>query len=149
MCGKMNRVLILGILAVVLFSGCIIAEGNTNSVERTLSAFDIYPDDELIVTLHVTMSNESRAYIIDEMYPTGWIVIDTGGLNNDEEGHLKIIKVLNLTDDSLANTTYVYRLKPENIYNTTGKYNFNGVYRMETMSEYRTISGRYSVGVIK
>lgn len=117
------------LIAFVLFISLCLVVGtmaSPASVTRSLSSSTLLAGQEVNVMLDVIVDNENF-YIIDEIYPTGWTVLDNGGLSDAEAGHLKAVVLM-----GAENTTYIYTLKPpESI--TTGVYDFSGEYSMQTI----------------
>jgi hypothetical protein len=108
-------------------------EIGTSSIIRGLSA-DILTDGE---TLEVTLKvNPEKAafYSIDEIYPSGWTVIDKGGLDDAHAGHLKVV----VLDPAKSENVFIYRISPPAI---SGTYDFSGIYQMDGMKDPESIGG--------
>lgn len=130
------------LLISVILLGCFIpmAIAQESNVTRTLSRSEIISLRHVDVTLNVTINSESY-YIIDEIYPEGWVVLDNGGLNDAEAGHLKYLEMA-----ASSNTSFTYRIKPPNNV-TEGTYSFSGTYSMEGMGSPVGMEGADSIDV--
>jgi len=113
------------------------ASASPADVTRTLSYSTVLVNQRVIVTLNITISGESYI-ILDELYPENWTVIDTGGLDNTEAGHLKHVDMsINFTEKIF---TYIIEAP-----NATGLYTFNGTYQAEGMGSPSPLSGQDTI----
>jgi hypothetical protein len=65
-------------------------------VTRSLSATEVETGEQVDVTLSVDVgsgSSSADAFVIDEIIPAGWTVIDDGNGYDDETGHLKWVVI--------------------------------------------------------
>jgi hypothetical protein len=125
---KHMGILALAVLAVAMVAGCTSA----STVTRTISPGTVAPGGTVTVTLNVDVNNE-RFYIIEEIPPAGWEVVDSGIFIVDPQGHLKWVQLQNAAD-----TTYTFTMKAPSV---AGSYEFTGIYQMDGMDNSVRISG--------
>jgi len=114
-------------------------------VSRDIADSTVKPGGQVDVTLYVVTEAEDRFFLIDEIIPDGWSVVDTGTLfeagkvNASEARHLKKAVI-----QGISETSFTYTLQaPSN----TGKYYFSGNYYIEGMSGFRDMVGQFSIEV--
>ena len=109
------------------------------SVSRTVSPPAIAPGGTVTVTLSVDVSGAPDYYAIDEMFPSGWTVIDKGEGSIEHSGHWKYVVIENAQNTQLS---YTLRApQQEGTYQFTGEYMFGG------MQEEVAITGQSTVAV--
>lgn len=100
----------------------------------------VEPGEALSVTLHVETEGDAvDFYTLDEIYPTGWTVIDDGGLRTDTPGHLKIVVLSGVED---TDYTYILEAPLE-----PGLYSFQGIFQFQGDASERTIEGDTEVTI--
>jgi hypothetical protein len=116
-----------------------------DSVSRHLSSGSVMPGGQINVTLGVSLEPGCRFFVMDEVIPDGWSVIDSGSLvesgkiNASESRHLKIVEFNGATD-----TSYTYQVRaPVSV----GTYSFSGVFVVDDMGSYDPISGDKKINV--
>jgi hypothetical protein len=115
------------------------------SVSRDIASGSILPSEQVNVTLNVVIVPGDRFYLIDEIIPDGWIIIDNGGLyeagqiNASESQHLKVAMI-----QGASSTSYTYRIQAPS---TTGTHSFSGTFYIEGMSGSQGIGGENSINV--
>jgi len=119
------------------FSNYTINECNS-TVTRILSSSVISPGKILTVTLNVTINGNETNYLIDEIIPPNFTIVDNGTGNTSDEGHIKWAIIENATT-----TQYNYTLTSS----VSGNYTFNGTHMFEGMSNETTTLGNNSVRV--
>ena len=107
-------------------------------IVRNFSNSQVIVNQTLNVSLNVTIGNSSF-YIIDELIPAGWLIVDLGGADNSQAGHLKWVVI-----SGANNITYEYILRAPNV---TGLHFWNGSYAFEYDPTERIIIGPTSVNV--
>jgi hypothetical protein len=131
----------LGVLVVIsmvaIVSGCT-SQPAASGITRTITPTTVSPDGTVTVTLDVTV-NEERFYIIEEIPPSNWTVVDVGELIRDNKGHLKYVQLQNAADK-----TFTFTMKAPS---SPGSYTFSGIYQMDGMEDPADISGPSSVTV--
>jgi len=91
----------------------------------------------VFIFLSINLENESF-YVIDEVIPSGWEIIDNGGADTSEANHLKWVIIQDAED-----VVYNYTLRvPENI---SGQYNFSGTCMFENDIEEQNVNGDISI----
>ena len=81
---------------------------------------------------------DSSFYVIDEVIPSAWEIIDNGGADTSEANHLKWVIIQDAED-----VVYNYTLRvPENI---SGQYNFSGTCMFENDIEEQNVNGDISI----
>ncbi|MAH45768.1 hypothetical protein CMI37_08050 [Candidatus Pacearchaeota archaeon] len=120
----MLKKLLMLIIAVFFVTSLVSA----SSIERSFSATELTPGDNLDVTLTVTVDGGESYYLIDELYPSiSWTITDSDGGDESEAGHLKWIVI-----SGAASTTYTYSLTvPDEL----GEKTFSGIYAFEGGTE--------------
>ncbi len=114
-------------------------------VTRVLPAGPVTPGSRVSVTLNVGIIPGDRFYLIEEIIPRGWTIIDSGDLvdagkiNASEAGHLKKA-VISGADD----TSYTYILEAPV---SAGTYTFSGIFRIENMISEENIRGDNTIAV--
>jgi len=108
-------------------------QAHSSTVERVLAKDIVNPWNQLSVELHVTVDQGVNFYAIDETYPDGWSVMDDGGFNADDPGHLKMVVLQNAED-----TVYTYKLRAPL---GSGVYTFYGEFEFEGDGEVTEIEG--------
>jgi len=128
---RMKLTLSCALAAMLVFLASTPAYSST--VERVLARDIINRWNQMSVELRVTVDQGAKYYAIDEMYPSGWAVIDDGGFNTNDPGHLKIVVLQNAED-----TVYTYKLRAPFRF---GAYSFYGEFEFEGDGEAREIKG--------
>ena len=112
---------------------------SAGTITRTISDTSINPNQEVTVTLSVYVDSGETYYIIDEIIPAGWSIVDLGGADNSQVGHLKWVVI-----SSATNTDYVYTIKAPS---TSGTFTFGGEYMFEGDSATNNQAGDQTVVV--
>jgi hypothetical protein len=95
-----------------------------SSVSRTFSKNITNPGENITVNLTVSITApQDTYYAIDEIYPSGWIVMSTTGDTN-QSGHIKWAVIQNAVN---INHTYVVGASAD-----AGTYTFSGLYMFNT-----------------
>ena len=96
-------------------------------VVRSFSSDEVVVGEDLVVTLHVNVS-DADYYAIDEFVPVGWVVKDSGTASTNHIGHLKWVVIQDAVD-----TTYTYSLTAISGGETVvfGEYMFDGMQAVE------------------
>ena len=157
--------LIVAILGFYLYNeakGYTIRFADSPYVNREISPDTVEPEGRVSVTLRVGVLPTDRFYIIDEIIPDGWTVIDEGGLNysstadlssicnqydtskcGDGKIHLKKVR-LNRSATPVIDTSFTYIIQAPP---STGEYVFAGTYRIESMGSDENIGGEQRITV--
>lgn len=126
--------------AILLLAMIAIASASAQDVCRDLPDGSLAPGSTATVTLTVTVDG-ADFYAIDEVLPAGWEIVDAGGGNTADPGHIKWIALQNAED-----TTYTYQVRvPEGA--AEGTYTFSGDFQMQGMDNPAPISCDSSVEV--
>jgi hypothetical protein len=133
----MNKVCSLAFLLVL--ATILIPTAGAAGITRSLSSTVIEPGGTLSVTLSVDVSGAGDYYAIDDVYPEGWEVTDSGGGSTEHAGHWK-----NVVIQDAQNTQYTYTLRAPS---QEGTYSFSGEYMFGGMSEPLSITGQDTVTV--
>jgi len=123
------------IIFILLFSLSVISAG---SVTREISQSDVDKGETLTVKLIVGVGGSESFYLIDELIPAGWSIVDKGTADNSQQNHLKWATIYNAND-----ITYTYKIKTNNL----GDYLFNGTYVFEGDDSENIITGDNSISV--
>jgi len=122
-------------LAILLLLPMVSAAG----VTRILSPPVIVPGGTVTVTLSVDVSGAADYYVIDEIYPSGFTVIDSGPGSIQHSGHWKYLVI-----EDAQNTQLSYTLQAPS---TEGEYSFSGEYMFGGMESTVPISGQSKIYV--
>ncbi len=122
-------------LAIVFLLPCVSAA----SVTRTLSPASVAPGGTLAVTLYVDVSGGPDYYAIDDLYPSGWEVVDSGSGSIEHAGHWKYVII-----EGAQNTQFTYTLRAPS---EEGTYSFSGEYMFGGMGSAVPITGQNTVSV--
>jgi len=117
----MKKIVFLFLL-VLLFFGF----ASAGNITRGFSSSSLTPGQALTVTLFVSLDNETF-YLLDEIVPGGWTVIDAGSGSIEQQGHVKWVVIQNA-----ASATYSYTVKAPS---SEGTASFSGKYLFEGGSE--------------
>jgi hypothetical protein len=109
------------------------------SVTRTVSPGMVAPGGIATVTLSVDVSGAADFYAVDEMYPSGWTVVDKGSGAIEHKGHWKYVVIENAQNTQL---TYTIQAPSE-----PGTYSFSGEYMFGDMKKAAPIAGQGNVYV--
>jgi len=107
----MKRFVLSIFVLVLLISGV-----SAGSVSRVFTS----SGDELIVSLNVDVGSEGF-YVIEEIIPSGWELVDSGDLDSSVAGRLTFVVLSDAQD-----TNYDYVVKTSN----AGEYEFYGSYTL-------------------
>lgn len=78
------------------------------TVERSFSAATVTRGETVDVTLAVTVEAGDSFYILEETFPTNWVVTANGNLDDGTAGQLKAVVMM-----SPVSTTYTYSVRAE------------------------------------
>jgi hypothetical protein len=140
---KCNSVVVIFLLSAML--AALPTAAADRYVGRDISSGSVPPNGQVDVTLYVTVNPGDRFFLIDEIIPEGWIIIDNGGLfeagtlNASEGNHLKKAVI-----QTVSGTSYTYRIQAPP---TTGTYAFSGTYYIEGMGGTMGIEGEAGINV--
>lgn len=142
MSSKAAMLSFIGLAAVfsVVLAGLSAPTASAANVTRNLSLTTVDSGDNVVVDLTVDVDSASEAYAIEESYPDGWSVVNAGGLNDNEDGLLKIAVVEDAQD-----VVYQYTVRAPS---AGGNYSWHGMYIFESMSDEELIQGADQVYVI-
>jgi hypothetical protein len=107
------------------------------SVTRSVSPSSVPYGETMTVSLTVDVSGSAGYYAIDEMYPSGWSVIDAGSGSIEHAGHWKEVVI-----EGAKNTVYTYTLRAPS---QDGIYTFSGEYMFGGMEDTAPISGTETI----
>jgi len=128
------------VLSAVLVSGCTQGPdlGTEYTVVRTLSPATVAPGEIVTVKLSVNVGSD-RYYAIDDVYPSGWEVVDKGEGSIDHSGHWKYVIIADA-----VNTEFTYTIKAPN---QAGTHTFGGEYMFASMEDVVPIKGQGTLTV--
>jgi len=136
---KYLEVLIVSVVVIATVSGCTSTpEPTASTITRAITPSTVAPGGTISVTLDVNV-NDERFYVIEEIPPAGWEVVDNGEFVVDQQGHMKWVQLQDTVDK-----TYTFTLKAPS---TAGNYTFTGIYSMDGMDTPASIAGTSSVAV--
>lgn len=127
------------------YPGGIVSMQGTGTVTRSINPDSVDQGDQVQVILSVNLLSGEDFFLIDEIYPAGFVVsYNPDGMNVSEAGHLKAVEF-----SSPGSRTYTYNLTAPASYAT---YTFQrgsevGTYQIEGMSSPAAIGGENSVTV--
>ena len=127
------------VLTCVLASLLIVSVGSAASVTRSFNPTNVAPGGIVEVTLTIDVSGALDYYAIDDMYPSGFSVINDGVGSTEHSGHWKYVVI-----EDAANTVYKYTLRAPA---GTGDYRFTGEYMFGGMQDTVNIAGTNTVYV--
>jgi len=104
----------------------VLPDGST--VTRSFSNLTVRGLENLTVTLTVTLYNGRDWYVVDEVVPPNFEILNTGGAKTNETGRLKWAVTQNA-----VNTILTYKLRAYST-TTTKNVTFNGTYAIANMS---------------
>lgn len=115
------------------------------SVSRHFSSGSVMPGGQINVTLVISVGPGCKFYIVDEIIPSGWSIIDSGSLvesgklNASESRHLKIVEI-----SGASGTSYSYRVQAPL---SNGAFSFYGIFSTDGMVSSSQITGDSSIHV--
>lgn len=112
---------------------------NAASVTRTITPLTVTPGGTVTVTLSVDVSGAPDYYAIDEMYPSGFTVLDKGTGSIEHSGHWKYVII-----ENAQNTQFTFTLQAPQ---QEGSYKFTGEYMFGGMTDEVKIAGQDTVVV--
>ncbi|MFC1768989.1 Ig-like domain-containing protein [Nanoarchaeota archaeon] len=130
----MKKLLLIGIMLMLVLP---IAFAST--VTRDFSNPSVETGGELDVTLNIDIDDGATFYIIDEIYPDSWTVIDPSTGDTSDSGHIKWVVPM-----GAVSTSYTYKLQAPDL---SGSHIFNGEYIFEGMADVDNISGDILIDV--
>ena len=130
------RNIMLSCALVLLF---LVPLGSAADVTRSLSSETVPAGGTLTVTLTVDVSGANTYYAIDDIYPAGWEVVDSGVGSIKHAGHWKHVVIEDVQD-----AQFIYTLSAPS---EEGTYNFSGEYMFLRMEDTVPITGQDSVSV--
>jgi hypothetical protein len=140
---KISYFLILSVAAVFLISNSIAGQSieyaSTRYATRTISEPDIHQNEWATIYLDIGILPGDKFYIIEEMPPAGWSVVDPGEFNVDSQGRLKYVMLSSPYDRRFS---YII-MSPA----ATGNYNFSGVFQIDGMATPQNIGGDNQINV--
>jgi len=131
-----NKKTVFAIFAFVFLSLTFVS---ASSVTRSFSSANPEVCSALNVTLDVTVDGGDTFYIIDEIFPAGWNIINPTTGNTSHSGHIKWAVA-----SGASSTQYSYLINTSCV--TLGIHNFTGEYAFDDTILYN-ISGTNSVNV--
>jgi hypothetical protein len=131
---EVSRILLSVMLAVLLM----IPLAGAVSITRSLSPSQVPPGGDVAVTLTVDVTDAPAPfYAIDEMYPQGFNVTDSGAGSAEHVGHWKTVVI-----EGAKNVDYTYVMTaPEQ----EGTYSFSGEYMFGNMEAPVPIAGQDTI----
>ncbi|HDD72582.1 MAG TPA: hypothetical protein ENG00_00660, partial [Candidatus Aenigmarchaeota archaeon] len=115
---------------------------HASNISRSFSSTEVGYNQNVTVSLLITVTSGETIYAIDETIPEGWIIRDAGNGSTSESGHIKWLYYSNTTP--APNTTLIYVVTSPS---QSGIYTFSGEYMFESMEETSPISGQNQVTV--
>ena len=94
-------------------------------ITRTITPVTVAPGGTITVTLSVDVEGKADYYAIDDIYPSGFTVIDKGEGSTEHTGHWKYIVIENAQNTQLSYTLQAPAKEGE--YFFSGEYMFGGV----------------------
>jgi len=107
-------------------------------MSRSLSSTIVAPGGTLTVSIVIDASG-AEYYVIDDVFPEGWEVIDAGVGSAEHQGHWKYVLI-----EGAVDTEFVYTLRAPS---EEGNYSFSGEYMFGGMESSVEITGDSSVVV--
>ncbi len=130
----------LAVAFFLLAPSVLVPAASAGNVARSFSSGSVSQEGLLTVTLTVDVNEtQEDIYAIEEDYPEGWSVVDSGGMSSQDPGYLKKVVISNAAD-----TEYHYALQAPT---QTGNYTWSGQYLFENMSQELEIGGETRVTV--
>jgi len=144
----------IGLFVLILAFALPLAFAGT--VDRTISPMSVAGGAEVTVTLGIHADAADTFYTIEEIYPAGWTVTDSGNLGTGDAGKLKVAVVEELVAMSvpgfeITSTAYEYKLQAPATFTVgdfTGEFFFNdevahviGGHNQVTFSETPPLTG--------
>jgi hypothetical protein len=116
----------------------LVSLSQASSVTRSLpSAVSV--SQNVVVNLTVSITLGETFYAIDEVYPSGWTIVSSGGGDINQSSHIKWV-----ITSGASNTVYTYTIRAPS---SSGTYTFSGLYMFENMSQETAIAGSTQVTV--
>ena len=141
-----KKSLMIAIFIILLIIPIVSAQQGT--VTRSFSTDTPYPDDDLVITITVDAEESipEQFFAVDDIFPSGWTVVDTGDLDNSEANHMKGANITQPQEspDPVPDVVYQYTLHAPL---TVGVYTFSGKFMFDGFSSEQDILGPTSVTV--
>jgi hypothetical protein len=126
---RVNNALLSCALAVLF----LVPLASAASVTRSFSPAVVPPGGQVTVNLNVNVTGAADYYVIDEIFPSGWTMIDPGEGITQHSGHWKFVVI-----EGAENKIFSYVLQaPE----TKGSAAFSGKYMFGGMEDSIDIEG--------
>ena len=123
-------------LGFVVFLAVFVSAG---TVTRSFNHDPTYASGQVVVTLTIDVAAGENFYVIDEVFPSGFTVTNTGGASTLTAGHLKWAVYSGVQDTTLSYTL--------NVPATTGSYAFSGSYAFQGATATSIIGGDPSLQI--
>ena len=136
------------VIAVIWIFIILIPAVLAGTVTRSFSSTTVDQNEQIVISLIVDVDETipEQFYAVDDIYPSGWTIIDEGLLDIQESGHAKGANVTmpQESTDPVPDITYTYTIQSPS---STGTYTWSGNYMFEGMSSEQNIGGQTQVTV--